>query len=69
MKRKIVVVVLVICLLAFVAVFAFSQSSPNVRWEYRTCHYSELNEFGAQGWEAVGNIGERNYFLLKRRLP
>jgi CHASE3 domain sensor protein len=73
MKKKIVVGLMVLCLLAFVAVFAFSQSSTNVRWEYTSLTTDwdrttqELNELGRQGWEAVAAQG--GTILFKRRLP
>ena len=56
MNKKIIIWALVVCLLAFVAVFTFSQSSSNVRWEYTTNADQNLasnNELGRQGWEVV----------------
>ena len=73
MNRKIIIGALVVCLLTVVAVFAFSQSSQNVRWEYTLGStstsglYTPWNELGAQGWEAFAAQGNVIYF--KRRLP
>ena len=36
MNKKLIILAMLICLLAFVVVMAFSQTSPNVRWEYIT---------------------------------
>ena len=74
MKKKIIIGALVICLLAFVAVFAFSQSGSNVRWEYRLLRYGssmeEFNSLGAEGWEFVGTRSHDNLGnIFKRRLP
>jgi hypothetical protein len=82
MNKKIILGVMLICLLAFVAVMAFSQSSPYVRWEY-TILYSETltreqfiasaNALGWQGWELVtsANIARDigGTLVFKRRLP
>jgi hypothetical protein len=70
MKKKLIIGALVVCLLVFVAVFAFSQNSSNSRWEYTQCRYQtdQLNQLGAQGWEAVSS-DHRDNVLLKRRLP
>jgi adenosyl cobinamide kinase/adenosyl cobinamide phosphate guanylyltransferase len=78
MNKKLIFSVLVVCLLAFVAVMAFSQTSQNVRWEYfmsTNSNIDELNRLGREGWELVthtvavmGNqMGEG--LIYKRRLP
>jgi len=70
-KKLIFSVLLVVCLLAVVSVVAFSQTSPNVRWEYKwSSSFSpeDYNELGKQGWEAVA-FSDRMGLLLKRRLP
>jgi len=74
MNKKIIIGILVICLLAFVAVIAFAQTSSNVRWEYRwsSGNTNVLNELGAQGWKVVAidtNLfqSNSNFALLKRR--
>ena len=67
MKKRIIIGALVICLLASVAVLAFSQSSTNVRWEYISImndfSVERLNTLGQQGWEYAGDA------ILKRRIP
>jgi hypothetical protein len=77
MNKKLIFSVLLVCLLAFVAVMAFSQTSQNVRWEYtyfdsRAYLNSgainpELNRLGQEGWELV--LGDNYGCVLKRRLP
>jgi hypothetical protein len=76
MNKKLILLVMTICLLAFVAVMAFSQTSPNVRWEYTTTNWipreedrfvEKANELGRQGWELVAVDGI--YTVYKRRLP
>ena len=77
MKKKIIISVLVFCLLAFVAVMAFSQSNSNVRWEYNNVNMwdnfnsnwnvQRANELGQEGWELVA-IQSHNW-IFKRRLP
>ena len=80
MNKKIIIGVLVTCLLAFVAVFAFSQSNTNVRWEYNLIMYDNnggertviqrANELGKQGWELVSyTYGDYGQMFFKRRLP
>jgi hypothetical protein len=82
MNRKLIFLVLLVCLLAFVAVMAFSQTSSNTRWEYGTFSADAdrdptpiLNQLGLEGWELVsvpmgsGSYSGRHYFYLKRRLP
>jgi hypothetical protein len=72
MNKNIVIGVFLICLLAFVAVFAFSQSNTSVRWEFmRVTDFWQLNELGEQGWELVSvtDSNARMNFFLKRRLP
>ena len=76
MNKKIIIGVLVVCLLAFVAVMAFSQNSPSVRWEYTTLmlrpddsrFIQEMNRLGQEGWELVStpHFGSQ---IFKRRLP
>ena len=77
MNKKIIIGALVVCLLAFVAVFAFSQSSANVRWEYTAFDVSRpnglnariemMNRLGREGWELVTN-GYDDMLIFKRRL-
>jgi hypothetical protein len=80
MNKKLIFSVLLICLLVFVAVMAFSQSSPssNVRWEYTTLIPSDDNAFkqganalGQEGWELVstGTGWNTRACTFKRRLP
>ena len=45
------------------------------RWEYTTVRaygtgdsLNEINKLGKQGWEAVGSIGDSQWFLLKRKV-
>ncbi|MDR0301587.1 MAG: hypothetical protein LBI04_04640 [Treponema sp.] len=82
MKKKIIISLMVVCLLAFVTVLAFSQNSPSVRWEYRVLNlysvrgaddYADLvptmNNLGKEGWECIGAPGAGDEFIFKRRLP
>jgi hypothetical protein len=76
MSKKLIFSGLLICLLVFVAVFAFAQNSPNVRWEYKVMATSDasvqaFNSLGVDGWEIVtfGVVGKFNNFVFKRRLP
>lgn len=77
MNQKIIIGVLVVCLLTFVAVFAFSQSSSNVRWEYMfiegwmSNHIQRANQLGREGWEliTVQGSGSGSEIIFKRRLP
>jgi hypothetical protein len=83
MNKKLVFSVLLVCLLAGVAVLAFSQNSQTVRWEYttlgvwdlgRSAIQTEMNKLGQEGWEFVSASafsGSNNPDLLifKRRLP
>ena len=79
MKKGIVffIVVLVFCLLAFVAVMAFVQNSPSVRWEYMMLDTLRLkdndiiqrsNELGQQGWELVLSGVNGNYRMIFKRV-
>ena len=72
MNKKIIIVVMVICLLSLIAVFAFSQSSPNVRWEYTRVMFGSnfwdtANARGNEGWEMFATTNQEA--LFKRRLP
>jgi hypothetical protein len=80
MNKKLLLGALVVCLLAFVAVFTFSQSSTNIRWEYTASldgSGEEMNRLGREGLELVtilelkpGGINVTGYNLIyKRRLP
>ena len=76
MNKKLIFSVLLVCLLAVVAVVAFAQNTPNVRWEYRVIVANpptneNLNALGREGWELVTNSEDSvNYNLIfKRRLP
>ena len=77
MNKKIIIGVLVVCLLAFVAVFAFSQSSANVRWEYTMLNtrdlsdnevISQANRLGQEGWELVLAGVNGNYRMIFKRI-
>ena len=78
MNKKLIFSVLVVCLLAFVAVFAFSQNTPrNVeRWEYiaisggfnEASVLARANQLGTEGWE-LASYGQNSTFVFKRRLP
>ena len=81
MSRRLITGVLVGCLLAFVAVFAFAQTGSNVRWEYTSIHaytsrwshslrsnmLQEMNALGEQGWEYVSSHGGN--LIFRRRAP
>ena len=82
MSKKLIFSIMLVCLLAFVTVWAFAQNSPNVRWEYtsvkRTTDRSStqadvnatienINRLGQEGWELV--LETNGYLYLKRRLP
>ena len=84
MNKKLISFVMLVCLLAFVAVWAFAQNSPNVRWEYRTVRIHVvntadpaviINPLGLEGWQLVSvsagdaNSSSNHYFHFKRRLP
>jgi len=76
MNRRIVTGVLVGCLLAFVAVFAFAQTGSNVRWEYTTLrgfadlNIERVNQLGQDGWQLVATQETNGILLIfKRRLP
>jgi hypothetical protein len=82
MNKKLIFSVMLVCLLAFVAVMAFAQNSPNTRWEYRVLSvysvkgaddYEDLvpamNNLGKEGWECIGAPGDGTEFIFKRRLP
>ena len=77
MNKRIIFSVMVVCLLAFAVVMAYSQSSANVRWEYTSVFgylsspvtLKKANELGQQGWELVCNQGDSGDLLVfKRRL-
>jgi uncharacterized protein YxeA len=56
MKKKIIFVVVAVCLLVFVSVVAFSQSKTVDKWEYTILKYKDddgLNSMGNQGWELI----------------
>jgi hypothetical protein len=75
MNKKLVFSIILICLLALVAVFAFAQNSPNVRWEYYILESSKnnielFNRLGAQGWELVSTTDNLHFTMVfKRKLP
>jgi hypothetical protein len=76
-KKRLILLVMLVLLLTFVAVMAFSQSSSNVRWEFKFVGYREatvenFSSLYSQGWEIVGsgrNTSNDESWLLKRRLP
>ena len=75
MNKIFIIVAITVSLLALVTVFAFSQSSTSIRWEYTTNYYvpreqyfvEEANKLGQQGWELVAI--DNGYSVYKRRLP
>ena len=77
MNKKLIFSVLLVCLLAFVAVMAFAQSSPSVRWEYTSFSGSlsdagtikKANELGAEGWELITRDAGGGHLIFKRRVP
>ena len=75
MNKKIIIGALVVCLLAFVAVFTFAQNIPRnaERWEYMETtilNITEYNRLGAEGWEWVsGHPRSNSIIIFKRRLP
>jgi len=83
MKKRIIFLVMLVCLLAFAAVLAFAQNNPNVRWEYSSIIIYEgnrsasnkdiieqANRLGEKGWELVTTFeGSSRGLLFKRRLP
>ena len=83
MNKRTVIGVLVICLIAFVAVIAFAQGSPNIRWEYTVIDSATLspagiqeqsNRLGQEGWQYISSTrcchrGAPAIMVFKRRLP
>jgi hypothetical protein len=76
MNKKIIFGVMLVCLLAFGVVMAFSQSSPSVRWEYRSFRsdnntIERADMLGREGWELVtiGSVDGYVHLVFKRRLP
>jgi len=74
MSKKIILGVFVICLLAFVAVFAFAQNSSTTRWEYTAIigNIDNANNLGRDGWELVTASeasGGKREMVFKRKLP
>ena len=74
MSKKLIFLVMLVLLLAFVAVWAFAQNSPSIRWEYTSFNgpfedrsIQRANELGKQGWELITNGG--SFWIFKRRLP
>jgi len=73
MNKRLVFLVIMVCLFAFVVVLAFAQNSPTVRWEYTSSWYNDFrsiddaNRLGVEGWELVTSVG--NDLIFKRRLP
>ena len=80
MSKKIIIGILVICLLAFIAFFAFAQNTPrNIdRWEYTTLVINNVDVFversnglGREGWELVSTnfTSQSSLMIFKRKLP
>jgi len=83
MNKRIIFLVMLVCLLAFVAVLAFAQNNPNVRWEYtsiviydngRAANTQAIlegaNRLGEKGWELVTTFeGNSRGLIFKRRVP
>ena len=73
MNKRLIFLVMAVCLLAFVVVLAFAQNSTTVLWEYTRSWYNDFrsiddaNRLGAEGWELVTSVG--NDLIFKRRLP
>jgi hypothetical protein len=82
MSKRIVFLVLLVLILTFAAVMAFSQSGQNVRWEYTALSSRELtsdaivrraNALGQEGWELVTSTASitsntPGLLIFKRRL-
>jgi len=78
MNKKIIFSLVLISLLVFVVVMAFSQNNLNFRWEYRAVEISgspiniteNANKLGQEGWELVSAYETTNHYCLifKRRL-
>jgi uncharacterized protein YxeA len=80
MKKKIIFVVVAVCLLVFVSVVAFSQSKTVDKWEYVSIRYKDdagLNAMGNEGWELIqlleynpsGKLVTGYNCVFKRKLP
>jgi len=78
MNKKFIFSVVLVGLLVFAAVMAYSQNNQTqtVRWEYKvilSVKYSlieeETNKLGAQGWELVAVNGNGPSMYFKRKLP
>jgi hypothetical protein len=80
MNKKTIFLVMLVCLLAFVAVWSFAQNSPSIRWEYTAVRVIDesstnqvtetCNRLGREGWELVtANSGSADMLIFKRRLP
>jgi hypothetical protein len=80
MSKKLIFPALMVCLLVVVAVFAFTQNSTTVRWDYyvfplpttNANSFAEpLNRFGQGGYELITVLQENgtSFFIFKRRLP
>ena len=78
MNKKIIFSVMLVGLLVFAAVMAYSQnnSTSTVRWEYKlilsvknSLIEEEANKLGAQGWELVAVNGNGPSMYFKWRLP
>jgi len=76
MNKKIIFSVMLVGLLVFGAVMAYSQNNSTVRWEYKvilsvksSLIEEEANKLGNQGWELVSVNGNGPSLYFKRRLP
>ena len=75
MTKKIIFPVILVCLLVFAAVMAYSQSGANIRWEYTSVFgylsspitLKKANDLGQQGWELVCNQGDSGDLLVFKR--